>query len=647
MLPLLGPIFAKEAVEIARRPRYYFNRVLYGAALLLALLIVWENHANRFSGTMSIHAMARVAGALFSAVSIVQFGAVFLFVPLFLCGVLASEREEHTLELLFTTRLSDRQIVLGKLFSRLAALAVLVLCGLPVLSLVMLWGGIDPQGLWRTTATTLLAALFVGAHAIYFSAITKSPLGALVRTYWWLAVELLAIPAAILLVLMATTPNARHPAALVFFTTLMLTNPVALFVAAAEGSVYNSIALFAGEWFFPCGFLLPAGGSLFLIWRAVRRVRHEPVPFRLPFARSRPVRFVAALWERLRHPFGRRPTSVGWARNPLWVRARRARVYDREGHIGRIQTAGWLTALAFIILLAFSEPRALTHNGGVVFGGFAWGGVLLLAALFAGGGLAGDRRRGFLDMVLTTPLSGREILDGSLLAAWEHLRRLYWLPLVLAAFFCVTGASHPVGAVCSVVTATLFLAVVLLHGVGGSLAARTRAGALIAAVVLPLLTIVGTALFMALFRRAHGPALWLLSIVFFAGAWWWRRRGIGAATVCCWLAAMYLLTACLTTFWTFGGPYSEFPGAAMHPGFLTLVMMDRNFEREFGRLWPMVVGSYWVALAVHFLLARWWLIRHFDQLVGRAAPYQRPIRWVRKPRTNAVNASAAKQEVTP
>ena len=27
---LFGPIFAKEMVEIARRKRYYFNRVLYG-----------------------------------------------------------------------------------------------------------------------------------------------------------------------------------------------------------------------------------------------------------------------------------------------------------------------------------------------------------------------------------------------------------------------------------------------------------------------------------------------------------------------------------------------------------------------------------------------------------------------------------------
>ena len=39
---LLGPIFAKEAVEIARRKRYYVNRVLYGLVLLVSLFVVLQ-----------------------------------------------------------------------------------------------------------------------------------------------------------------------------------------------------------------------------------------------------------------------------------------------------------------------------------------------------------------------------------------------------------------------------------------------------------------------------------------------------------------------------------------------------------------------------------------------------------------------------
>ena len=102
----LGPVFAKEMVEMARRKRYFFNRVLYGLVLFFTLWIVWEEH--RFvvqNGKVTLRVMASLAETMFHAVSGVQYGAVFLFVPLFLCGTIAGEREERTLDLLFTGRM--------------------------------------------------------------------------------------------------------------------------------------------------------------------------------------------------------------------------------------------------------------------------------------------------------------------------------------------------------------------------------------------------------------------------------------------------------------------------------------------------------------------------------------------------------------
>lgn len=161
---LLGPVFAKEMVEIARRKRYFVNRVLYGLALLFTLFLVWDSFRGQLAwdGSASIRVMAQMAERLFHSVSGVQYGAVFLFVPLFLCGVIAGEREERTLDLLFTTRLTDREIVLGKLGSRVAAVGFLVLFALPVMSLIMLFGGVDPLALWRISACTLLAVLYAG-----------------------------------------------------------------------------------------------------------------------------------------------------------------------------------------------------------------------------------------------------------------------------------------------------------------------------------------------------------------------------------------------------------------------------------------------------------------------------------------------------
>src|SRR5690606_12011793 len=110
---------------------------------------------------------------------------IFLFVPVFLCGCIASEREARTLDLLFTTSLSDREIVLGKLASRLVLGLQLLFCVLPVISIMQLFGGVDLKMALRAYAAMLFACIFAGANAIYFSSKSKSPLGAMVRAYWW------------------------------------------------------------------------------------------------------------------------------------------------------------------------------------------------------------------------------------------------------------------------------------------------------------------------------------------------------------------------------------------------------------------------------------------------------------------------------
>src|SRR5438132_9353641 len=278
----LGPVFAKEMVEMARRKRYFFNRVLYGLVLLFTLWIVWEEH--RFdvqNGKVTLRVMASLAETMFHAVSGVQYGAVFLFVPLFLCGTIAGEREERTLDLLFTTQLLDHEIVLGKLASRTVALVTLILCALPVMSIIMLFGGIDPEGLLRIQGATLLAILFAGAHAIYFSALTKSPMGALVRTYWWMAVYLLAVPGITVLILSGLTPGPSARLSVICLSGLFMINPIGPFFVSMNGYLYNSMATnpYVGEWYFPLAFVIPTIFSLFLLWRAVVRLRLPPSPF--------------------------------------------------------------------------------------------------------------------------------------------------------------------------------------------------------------------------------------------------------------------------------------------------------------------------------------------------------------------------------
>ena len=250
---LMGPIFVKEVTEIARRRRFYLSRTLYGLALVIILVLVWQEQRWHVRNSVSLNAAAYLAEELFTATSIVQFGGVFLFVPLFLCGTIAGEREERTLEVLFSTHLSDRDIVLGKLGSRLAAMACLIFCGLPVLSLLMTQGGIAPESLWRVLTATFLGILFTAAHAMYFSATTGSTIEALVRTYWWLAVWLIGVPVLGMMAFELMWGPWRTPP-VYLFGPLLFVNPLGPMIVAVDGSSYNLMAQL------PRGLVLP--GSL-------------------------------------------------------------------------------------------------------------------------------------------------------------------------------------------------------------------------------------------------------------------------------------------------------------------------------------------------------------------------------------------------
>jgi len=72
---------------------------------------------------------------------------VLLVAPAATAGALCQACARGILAQMATTDLSDAEIVLGKLFSRLAPILALLACALPVVSLAALLGGIDGRAL--------------------------------------------------------------------------------------------------------------------------------------------------------------------------------------------------------------------------------------------------------------------------------------------------------------------------------------------------------------------------------------------------------------------------------------------------------------------------------------------------------------------
>jgi ABC-type transport system involved in multi-copper enzyme maturation permease subunit len=189
---LVGPLLTYDLARLARRGRTTMLRCLYGLLLLVWLGIIvvkqfgWSAHPLHLFGpgpNLSMAAWAEFARGFVGAILSLQGAAVMVLTPVYLAGAIAEEKERKTIELLFATDLRDQEIVLGKLFGRLAHLACVLLTGLPILALVRLWGGVDGSVLLTSFAITCLALLSVGSISLLCSVLCRSSLAAVLSSY--------------------------------------------------------------------------------------------------------------------------------------------------------------------------------------------------------------------------------------------------------------------------------------------------------------------------------------------------------------------------------------------------------------------------------------------------------------------------------
>jgi ABC-type transport system involved in multi-copper enzyme maturation permease subunit len=184
---LFGPVLLYEGLRAARRTRFFLLRWLYAIGLLLLLLWVhwiWGME-SRYSSTPQdpYKQQAKLAEEFFYAFALVQFAAVVLLTPAYVAGGVAEEKERKTLEFLLATDLRGREIVFGKLLARLGNLGLFVLTGLPVLSLMQFFGGIDPGLLLASFAATALTAISLAALGILLSVQRRRARDAIILTY--------------------------------------------------------------------------------------------------------------------------------------------------------------------------------------------------------------------------------------------------------------------------------------------------------------------------------------------------------------------------------------------------------------------------------------------------------------------------------
>ena len=175
-----NPIFAFSAIRRMRSARTPLLVTLY--SLLLATLAYFTVYGRFMGATVTLGDM-RLSVDGYAYMVMLQFGMLVLVAPAMTAGSISGERERQTLDLLLVTDTGTGRLVLGKLLESFGFLALLVMCSLPMLSLVLITGGATFGQVMVSVAFLLLTALAALSVGLLCSSLFQRTVTATVMSY--------------------------------------------------------------------------------------------------------------------------------------------------------------------------------------------------------------------------------------------------------------------------------------------------------------------------------------------------------------------------------------------------------------------------------------------------------------------------------
>ena len=188
-----NPVILKELRGRMRGNRAFAVLTVYLGLMSLFTILLYLAYTASTSNAYGPN--SQIAGkVVFGGLVGIELFLVCFIAPAFTAGSISGERERQTYELLRTTLLPARSLVMGKLTSALSFIVLLLFAAVPLQSLAFLLGGVAPEEVLIALVCLLVTALASGSAGIFFSALMKRTLGASVLTYAFALAAVLGLP---------------------------------------------------------------------------------------------------------------------------------------------------------------------------------------------------------------------------------------------------------------------------------------------------------------------------------------------------------------------------------------------------------------------------------------------------------------------
>jgi ABC-type transport system involved in multi-copper enzyme maturation permease subunit len=407
---ILGAVYERE-MKVAPRSRGLFvARAVYCGALLGIVATCWLV----VTGSQTVATVgdaARFGATLMRILAPLQLVLAMLAAALTTVLAVGVEKDRRTLELLLVTRLSDAQLVLGKLAGSLLRVLLLLFAAVPIFALAGLFGGVEPAQLGRLFLATTAAAMATAsvANTVAFwkdTTFQALAITAFVLAAWTAAGEAAAAQFG------AAAGAAASPAR-------------AIFAALAPGGG-PMLAPFLGV----CGGVFAASTGVAVAamrrWNTAQEVRRRGAA----------------------DAAGARSSRRGWFAsrdvwpNPVLWREVCTRAHGRAMPVVRL---AWLLLFAVAVAGVAAEARAARPDRlatAVAVVPMALASLLAVTAM-AVTSVTTERDRGTFDLLLVSDLEPAEFVWGKLWGVLLAAREIVLLPLALCGALVAVGVATP------------------------------------------------------------------------------------------------------------------------------------------------------------------------------------------------------------
>lgn len=433
---LVGPVFNRELATAPRSWRLYLSRAIYVGSLFglvcTAWLILFGSQPMRSLGDL-----ARFGAAIFALLAPVQLAMAIGFSALLTAAAVAQEKDRRTLDLLLMTRMTNSELVVGKLLASMLTVLVLIAAGVPLFLLLAMLGGVSHAQIARVFGVTLAGALAAGSLGSTIALWREKTFQSLAMTALALMVWLIAGEG------IAAIGGAESSAAGMLGASstdwAIAVSPLrAIFAAAAPRTSFTPMFADAPWLGAPSDFFTIAAAALALglnvlaillvrVWNPTREARPQTADesHDAPLADADAPRDIHAAPGRTKEVWD---NPILWREICTWAYGKKV-VIIKLAYLAIFAACAWAM---YGVLQADPTPTvggALPDASRAVVPLLVLG--LVLVNALAVTSITNERDAGALDLLLVTDLTPKEIIFGKLGGVIYNAKEMIVLPAIL------------------------------------------------------------------------------------------------------------------------------------------------------------------------------------------------------------------------